>query len=364
LTGGDQIEIATDEPRETGMTGWGYSLANLGELLFGCLDAIQARSVLEIGAYKGELTGQLLDWAATSGASVTALDPEPPPELLELAGERPELELVQRTSHDALREIELPDAIVIDGDHNYFTLSEELRLIAERVGDGTLPLLMFHDVSWPHARRDSYYVPDRIPDEHRQPLVQDAHVVPWASGVTDAGLPFAWAAEREGGAANGTLTALEDFVGAHEGVRLATVPAFFGFGALWHEDAPWADAVASIVEPWDRNPLLYRLQQAHELSAERSERIRDLEGRIDTLRTTLGDQHREMAGQINDLTERVRGLAGRVNRQERVLRTMLESRAFSLVERLSRMRRRGEPAVSRERIRRALSEGEGVTADD
>ncbi len=35
--------------------------------------------------------------------------------------------------------------------------SEELRLIAELAGDQPLPLLMFHDVCWPHARRDTYY---------------------------------------------------------------------------------------------------------------------------------------------------------------------------------------------------------------
>ena len=29
-----------------------------------------------------------------------------------------------------------------------------------------------------------------------------------------------------------------------EGLRLAIVPAFFGFGLIWHEDAPWAGAVA------------------------------------------------------------------------------------------------------------------------
>ena len=30
------------------------------------------------------------------------------------------------------------------------------------------------------------------------------------------------------------LTAVEDFVDARDGVRLAVVPAFFGFGVAWH----------------------------------------------------------------------------------------------------------------------------------
>ena len=47
--------------------------------------------------------------------------------------------------------------MIIDGDHNYYTVSEELRLIAERARTAPLPLLLFHDVCWPHARRDDYF---------------------------------------------------------------------------------------------------------------------------------------------------------------------------------------------------------------
>ena len=132
---------------------WGASLVNLAELLVACLEAAGARSVIEVGAYAGDLTELLADWAAGSGATVSAVDPSPQPELVELAERRPEIELVRETSLDALRHVPIPDAAVIDGDHNWFTVSEELRLIAERAG-AALPLLLFHDVCWPHARRD------------------------------------------------------------------------------------------------------------------------------------------------------------------------------------------------------------------
>src|SRR5918995_1128020 len=122
----------------------GYSLANVSELLFGCLEAIGARTVAEVGAFEGALTRVLLDWAVPRGVEITAIDPLPPPPLSELAKRRPELKLVRETSHDALASIELPDAVIIDGDHNYFTVSEELRLIGERSADGELPLLLFH----------------------------------------------------------------------------------------------------------------------------------------------------------------------------------------------------------------------------
>ena len=42
--------------------------------------------------------------------------------------------------------------------------------------------------------------------------------------------------------------------------------------------------------------------------------------------------------------------------QEALLRTMLDSNAFGLAERISRVRQRGRPAFSRDEVRRALGE--------
>ena len=52
----------------------GYSLANVIEVVLGCLDAAEARSVVEVGADRGLLTAALLDWAGAARA-VTAIDP-------------------------------------------------------------------------------------------------------------------------------------------------------------------------------------------------------------------------------------------------------------------------------------------------
>ncbi len=331
-------------PRMPDFDGW-YSLANLREILFPCLEAVGAKLVLEIGAYRGELTRELLDWAAARDARITAVDPDPQAELLELGEQHPELDLVIETSHDALRHLSLPGAVIIDGDHNYYTLSEELRLISERAPGVELPLLLFHDVGWPHARRDSYSAPQRIPEEHRQPLARDIALVPWEAGVAAGGLPFDWAAETEGGPRNGVLTALEDFVGEGRGLRLAVVPAFFGFGALWHEDAPWANAVASIVEPWDRNPLLERLE---------ANRVAQLAGRH-----ALASQLEDARGRIAKRAQRLHDQAERLGEQEKLLRSMLGSRAFAVAEQLSRLHQRGRAVFSRRQVRRALGDDDG-----
>lgn len=360
LNGGEPIER---QAKDSGIPGWGSSLASLGELVFGCLDASEAKSVLEIGAGKGDLTAELLDWADGAGARIVALDPEPPDEVLELDRRRPELTLMVETSHDVLRRIELPDAIVIDGDHNYFTLSEELRIVAERTQGAEMPLLLFHDVGWPHARRDTYYVPERIPEEHRQPLAHDVHLAPWEPGIAEEGLPFEWAAEREGGPRNGTLTALEDFVDAHEGMRLVTVAAFFGFGAVWHEDAPWSEAVARLLEPWDRNPLLERLE-ANRVGQIASRHVEGIRAR--RAQEQLRQRAHKQAASMRELEARVRELGTRLRAQEAQLRPqrallvrMLNSRAIRVAELLSRGRRGSEPAISREEIRRVLAAGDG-----
>lgn len=311
---------------------WGASLVNDAELIVGCLDAAAPRSIVEVGAYAGDVTRFLLDWAGPD-TNVLAIDPAPEEELVRLASERPELELIQETSLEALRRIPLPDAVILDGDHNYYTVSEELRLIAEKAEGGGLPLLLFHDVGWPHARRDDYFDPEAVPEDYRQPMVEGGDLFPGIREVGQGGLPYRWPAASEGGPRNGVLTAVEDFVGDREGLRLAVIPAFFGLGVVWDEGAPWAGAVAEVVEPWDRNPLLERLEANRVFH--------------------LASVHHQM-------TEAVVAIE-RASRQEAMLKRLLNSSAFGIAERLSRLRQRvgiapGSAPVSKAELRRVLED--------
>ena len=304
---------------------WGVSLAQSAEIMLPCLDAAGARSVVEVGAFAGDLTRVLVDWAAAAGATVGAVDPAPQDGLVALAREHPELELIRETSLEALPRIPLPDAVVIDGDHNFHTVREELRILGDRGPGADLPLLLFHDVRWPHGRRDDYFDPDAIPAEHRHPVAGDAGgLFPGDPGLRAGGLPYPRSAAHEGGAANGVLTAVEEFAAARGDVRLAVVPAFFGFGVLWPLDAPYATGLAAILDPLEANRV-HHLAQGHvtrsELWAEREQRAR----------------------------------------QEALLRRLLESSAFGVAERLSRLRRRAGVAtdasvISREEIRRVLGD--------
>jgi hypothetical protein len=308
-----------DDPRRQG-----HSLANLTEIMIPLLDAVGGSTVVEIGALGGDLTRHLLDWADQRGGRVIAVDPIPKPNLVQLASSRDNLTLIKRSSIQALAEAPDLDAVVIDGDHNYYTVSEELRLISERYPRDETPLVLLHDVGWPHARRDAYYAPERIPESDRQPMVEGGCLFPGEPGIVMGGLPYKWVARREGGPRNGVLTALEDFLVTRGDLRVAKIPAFYGLGVVWRRDAPWAPAVAEIVGPWDMNPVVARLEEnrvyhlAHELS-----RRYELE--------VLRSRNQHMAA---------------------ILRGLMGSRALKLAERLSRLRRRGRTEPWRETAER------------
>jgi predicted O-methyltransferase YrrM len=312
---------------------WGASAATLAELMLACLNAARPGSVAEVGAYAGDLTSLLLEWAAPSGAEVIAIDPAPEPELVELDQRHENLTLIRKTSIDALAELPPPDAVFIDGDHNWYTVTQELRIIAARAGEGELPLLLFHDVAWPHARRDDYFDPEQIPAECRQPFTRGAGLFPGVRGIRPGGLPYRAAAQHEGGPRNGVLTAIEDFMAEREGLRLAIVPAFFGLGVLWREDAYFADAVAEVLRPWDGNPVLERLEV----------------NRV----THLASSHFQLTELGKERERRAR--------QELVLRRLLDSSAFALAERLSSLRLKigigkRHAQVSKDEVRRVLGD--------
>ncbi|HZU60649.1 MAG TPA: class I SAM-dependent methyltransferase [Solirubrobacteraceae bacterium] len=313
---------------ETDPGRWGHSLANLGEIWLPVLEAAGPSTVVEVGAYAGDVTRLVLDWAKESGAKVISIDPDPQESLVALAQANAELELRRATSLEAIPTLPEADAVIIDGDHNYYTVSQELRLIAERAGDAGLPLVICHDVGWPHARRDSYYNPESIPAEHRHETVEGGYVFPGETGLREGGLIYRWPAVRVGGQGNGVLTAIEDFLEGREDLHFALVPAFFGLGVIWERRAAYADELEAILAPWDRNPLLERLE---------ANRVLHL-----------------ASWQLEGI--RAAWCGERLEPRNAILRELLESRAFALALAISRLAHRGEAPISRERIRRTLED--------
>jgi hypothetical protein len=246
-----------------------HSMAEFSDLILGSLTIAGARHIVEIGAEFGGMSQLLADHAEAVGGHLSSIDPAPRQEFISWAATASAVTHIPAASLDIIHELQHVDAWVIDGDHNYYTVLNELKAAdAASARDGR-PLLGFiHDVSWPTARRDMYYAPDRIPQAHRHPhsfgagvMLDKGELVPGQGfrGGSD------WAmANHIGGPRNGVLTAVEDFLddarASGRELAWAHVPAVFGLGILFDATAPWAPDVAALVAPFHDNKLLAAME--------------------------------------------------------------------------------------------------------
>jgi hypothetical protein len=252
-----------------------HSMTEFSSLILGCIERTGAQEIVEIGAEFGGMSQQLADHCAAVGGRLTSIDPAPKAQFVNWVHGCPHVRHIAATSLSAMAELADVDAWVIDGDHNYYTVYNELLLVdAASRRDGKPLLALMHDVSWPCARRDCYYAPNQIPEEDRHPYsyeggvtLDDATVVP-GRGFRGMG-QFAWAI-HEGGPRNGVLTAVEDFLeharaqdeaeGRDRLLLYAQVPAVFGLGVLFDAAAEWAEDVAGLVLPYHENALIASLE--------------------------------------------------------------------------------------------------------
>ncbi len=220
------------------------------------LRALDRGPVVEIGSAAGETTLKLAELAAERGLVVHAIDPEPrfPVEELERRF-GVSFRFHRARSHTVLEQIEAPAAVLIDGDHNWFTVHGELTRLQRSAASAQrpFPLAMLHDVEWPYARRDMYYDPDAIPEQWRKPWARRG--LKWGERLLDesgggANGHLANAIE-EGGERNGVLTAVEDFIRESSlPLELRMVHGEAGIGVLASRDL--LDAVPPLEEQWER----------------------------------------------------------------------------------------------------------------
>lgn len=239
-----------------------HSVAEFGSILWPLLDELAPRRIVEIGGEGGALTVGLARWGAEHDAEVHCIEPFPNRVIDELA-DRGEIRLTVGKSPGALHELPPADLYVVDGDHNFHVVREELATIFGREGEP--PVAILHDVAWPAARRDQYYDPADVPEEARHAYDYDAGAVPGEARLAPTGGfrgegAFAYAIE-EGGERNGVLTAVEDFLAGREDLRFLRVPAIFGLGAVFPAEGPRAAAVERHFGPLHEHDLLARLEE-------------------------------------------------------------------------------------------------------
>lgn len=243
-----------------------HSMAEFACITLPALEVANAQHVAEIGAEHGGNTRLLAQWLAPRAGRLYSIDPAPSNAFLDWLPGQTHLRHIAQPSLEAIASTPPVDAWFIDGDHNWYTVYHELIEVRAHARQHGKPFLAFlHDVSWPCARRDMYYAPQRIPAEFLHRHSYEHGVTLGHPGVINGGFrgmgQFACAL-HEGGPRNGVLTAIEDFVALEpEAYWFAHIPAVFGLGVLFERTHPAAEALTQGLAPWHDNPLIARLEQ-------------------------------------------------------------------------------------------------------
>ena len=203
------------------------------------LKSIDAKYIVEIGSETGVNTINILEYCIEYDGHMTSIDPFPLFDINEFKDKYGDkFEIYQDLSLNVLSQLNDYDAILIDGDHNWYTVYNELKLIEQNFKCKKFPLVFLHDIGWPYARRDLYYNPDNIPEEYRQSYEKKGMYPDKSELEEERGLNyFLNNAVRDDTLKNGVLTAVEDFIYESElEFSFITIDAFFGFGILFPEN--------------------------------------------------------------------------------------------------------------------------------
>ncbi|AOY76987.1 class I SAM-dependent methyltransferase [Clostridium formicaceticum] len=173
-----------------------------------------AKHIVEIGCASGVNTKKILRFGEKKYIKLSAIDPKPLFNTNDLKVHyKDRFDFYKDISLNALPLLKDYDIVLIDGDHNWYTVYNELKLIEKSSVNKTFPIVFLHDVAWPYARRDLYYNPENIPKKFRHPYkkagMKEGHSDLLKKGGLNAKLNNAI---YEGNQRNGVLTAVEDFL--------------------------------------------------------------------------------------------------------------------------------------------------------
>ena len=341
------------------------------------LDAVRPGVVVEIGSDQGGNTENLLGFCRWAGATLHVIDPAPGYDAAKWQRDHEgHLVFHQDLSLNALPQIEFFDAVLIDGDHNWYTVFHELKTI-EDLCDGRsreFPLVMLHDIGWPYGRRDLYYDPDTIPEEHRKPHEKKGMLPGVPNLVDEGGLnQHLHNAVLENKPRGGVLTAIEDFLGETDyRLDLTRLPGIHGLAILvparlreenaelgsFLEDLRFSPFVSGYVEAVEGARLYEQIRQQEERVNQRrrleeeSRALQETRQELKEARRELKEAHRELRETPQRLREEVARLARWLDEMSEGTSALLRSRQWKIGLTLGELHRK------------ALRKTEGPTAAD
>jgi hypothetical protein len=299
------------------------------------LESITPKTLVEIGSDEGDNTRRLLEFCEHHDARLHVIDPVPKYDVAAWEKQYGERLIFHRAlSLEALPEIGDFEAVLIDGDHNWYTVYNELKIIEGRCNSLSLtfPLVMLHDVGWPYGRRDGYYDPSNVPEEGRQ-AYEHKGMKPNSSDLLKSS-PYNESianATSEGGPRNGVLTAIEDFVAeSGEDLELLLLPGLHGFGLLFPSDLPTRNAgFADLVSSFTLSSRVERYVDV--LEAARLEAHVRAEIRHRKEKREAEEHRKEQAARIAEQAARIAELRGQLDE-------IKSSRSWRLINRMGSLR--------------------------
>lgn len=255
-----------------------HSMSNFKEIISQILDKVCPKIIVEIGCEYAGSTFQFLEYCKKNDAFLYIVDPSPFVDVQNVLKNYSEYyEFIEEKSLDALKNIKKADLYIVDGDHNYWTVINELNLIFEN----NSPVVIIHDVGYPCSRRDLYYNPTNIPKEYLHTYTYDHGTnikdeLILRGGFHGAGY-FAFSTETNK-EKMGVLTAIEDFMKYHPNLTYQSIPLIFGLGFIAHTNK--FKIIEDFIKP-------YQIELMYEIERNRMElylKVLSLQSDLDELR--------------------------------------------------------------------------------
>ncbi len=215
------------------------------------IENINAHYIIEVGSDDGINTKNILEYCLDNDAHMTAIDPLPKFDIDKFKAEYGDkFEIYKELSLSRLPLLKNYDVILIDGDHNWYTVYNELKIIEKIFENKKFPVVFLHDLGWPYARRDLYYNPENIPEFYRQPY-KKLGMYPGQTNLKEKGglNPGYKNSINENNPKNGVLTAVEDFIDESDlEFFFKVINAFFGLGILFSKNDEIENIVKKVIK--------------------------------------------------------------------------------------------------------------------
>ncbi|WED42829.1 glycosyltransferase [Legionella cardiaca] len=239
-----------------------HSLKNFKELILRILNHAQVKTIVVIGVEAGHFLKELCHYAVTVNGKVIAIDPTLSDEFIGqfTTDFTKYFEAFRGTSKFFFATNQGnrswgTTAFLVDGDHNFATVSFELEAINNfYLKNKTLPLIFLHDTGWPFGHRDLNYTQGVAPLNYTQAQatvglgVGLEHPIPYKGSnfaICDASLAL-----REGGEENGVMAAIEAFIQTYEDYTTWHVPLIFGLNIIIPKSLTSYNEIANWIIPW------------------------------------------------------------------------------------------------------------------